>query len=125
MSQTTSYYQESSNRAMISILQKLNLTCDQKTKCEPYFTGWKEFPGNPMPEAVGQIVQWLPKKEGHPQTAAYVNLPGMEKGFVEAGACFEIGLKRINLEEPPTMLEVEAMLIHGLEILKELVGSGT
>jgi hypothetical protein len=121
MEQMTSYYQESSNRTIAPLLEKLELTGDHKTKLEPYFTGWKELLTTPTGQAVGQIVQWLPKKEGQSQRAAWVNLPGMERGFVEAGACFDIGEKRIDLANPPNMLEVEAMLIQGLSILKELV----
>lgn len=121
VTQVTSYYQESANTAMTPLLQKLDLTGEHKTKFEPYFTGWKEFPYNPNGEAVGQLVQWIPKKDGNPQRAAYVNLPGMEKGIVEEGACFDIGDKRINILNPPTLLETEAMLIQGLSILKELV----
>lgn len=126
----TSNLQEKANTFTTPIALSLDLNSENRLGYNPYFTGWKEIPTNPncyvdgsepigTGKAVGQIVCWIRGSEGKQPRAAFVNLPGYQHGIIVAGASFDIGDQRLDLLTLPSSDEMEAMLVKGLEILKE------
>ena len=104
--------------ATVALMEEFHLGVHTNTD-SPWFTGWKFYGGvlGPRIGTVGQLVQWMPSI----RKLAYVNLPGMESGFIEQGGCFEIGSERLS--PVITMEEMRALFVRGLDKLKELVKS--
>lgn len=86
---------------------------------KPWFTGWKFYGGimGPKIGCIGQLVQWRPSI----RKLAYVNLPGMESGMINAGESFDVGNERLS--PIITMEEMRELFVRGLDKLKELVES--
>jgi hypothetical protein len=100
---------------------------------KPYFTGWKgQAPGyeplfmrDPNEDIevsedlkFEYVAQWV-YFFGDQQKAVYVNLPGLESGKIERGACFEIGENRIYSDT--SQESIDCMVRDGHAKLMELV----